>query len=248
MADPHTPEGIRLQKLISQAGIASRRKAEILLQEGRVTVDGKIVTKLGTRVDPERQVVKVDGKRIQVDEVRNVVLAINKPVGMVSTMSDPEGRPTIADLLVEYPERLFHVGRLDVDTSGLILVTNDGELANRLTHPKYEIEKTYVARVHGYPRPGVKKVLERGITLEDGPVKVDKFKILSTHGDLATVEISVHEGRNRMVRRIFDDIGNPVQRLVRTKFGPVSLGRLHEGGVRRVKGHDLTALYEAVDL
>lgn len=248
MADPHVPDGIRLQKVISQAGVASRRNAENLIKEGRVEVDGKPITKLGTRVDPNRQIVKVDGKRIGVDDVENIVLVLNKPVGIVSSMSDPEGRPTLATMLADYPERLFHVGRLDIDTSGLLLMTNDGELANRLMHPKYEIEKTYVAKVHGYPRPGVKKVLADGITLEDGPVKVDDFKILATHGDMATVELSVHEGRNRMVRRILEDIGNPVQTLVRTGFGPIELGRLHEGGVRRIRGQQLSDLYEAVGL
>lgn len=246
--DPHVPEGTRLQKVISQAGIASRRNAETLLKQGRVTVDGQKVTKLGTRVDPRRQVVKVDGKRIQVDDVRNVVLALNKPVGMVSTMSDPEGRPTLEDLLYDHPQRLFHVGRLDIDTSGLLLVTNDGELANRLMHPSYEVPKTYVARVHGDVKPGIRRTLRDGIELDDGPVAVDDFRVVDTFGDISTVRITVHEGRNRMVRRILDAVGYPVQELVRTGFGPIDLGRLKQGHVRRVRGDDLTALYEMVDL
>lgn len=248
MADPHVPDGVRLQKVLSQAGVASRRNAENLMKQGRVTVDGKAVRKPGTRVNPDTQVIHVDGKRIQVDETKKIVLALNKPVGMVSTMSDPEGRPALEELLYEYPERLFHVGRLDIDTSGLLLLTNDGELSNRLTHPAYEIPKTYVARVSGLVRPGLRKVLERGITLDDGPVAADSFKMLGQHGDMSTVEITVHEGRNRMVRRILEEVGHPVLELVRTQFGPVPLGRLQSGGLRRVKGPELTRLYEAVSL
>ena len=146
---------------MTQAGVASRRAAEDLIVQGRVSVDGKVVRKLGTRVDPATQIVRVDGDRIEVDETKHIVLAFNKPVGMVSTMYDPDGRPCLADVLVEYPERLYHVGRLDIDTSGLLLLTNDGELANRLTHPSYEVEKTYVARVHGEVKPGVRRELLR---------------------------------------------------------------------------------------
>ena len=136
--DPHKEDGIRLQKIISQAGLASRRAAEDMILQGRVSVDGKVVRKLGTRVDPAKQVVRVDGERVEIDEKAHIVLALNKPVGMVSTMDDPDGRPCLSDLLADYPERLYHVGRLDVDTSGLLLLTNDGELANRLTHPSME--------------------------------------------------------------------------------------------------------------
>lgn len=246
--DPHIEDGIRLQKVLSQAGVASRRASEELILEGRVTVDGKPVRKLGTRVDPTAQVIAVDGSRIEVDSVRHVVLALNKPEGVVSTMSDPEGRPSLAEVLEEYPERLYHVGRLDIDTSGLLLLTNDGELANRLMHPSYEIKKTYVARVHGEVKPWVRRNLLRGIDLSDGPVAVDRFKVTDTLGDISVVEITVHEGRNRLVRRIFDAIGFPVRELIRTEFGPVKLERLKSGGTRRVKGNDLTALYESVGL
>lgn len=246
--DPHVPEGIRLQKVLSQAGIASRRAAEDLISAGRVQVDGKVVRTLGVRVDPDRQVIHVDGERVILDETRHVVLAVNKPVGMVSTMSDPEGRPTLSDLLIDYPERLYHVGRLDIDTSGLLLLTNDGELANRLTHPRWGVEKTYVARVHGEVRPGVRRRLLEGIELEDGPIRADSFKVLETFGDITTVEITVHEGRNRIVRRMMDHVGFPVRELVRTKFGPVRLDHLQPGTTRRVKGGVLTALYGEVGL
>ena len=172
------------------------------------------------------------------------MLAVNKPIGTVSTMSDPEGRPTIADLIADYPERLYHVGRLDIDTSGLLLLTNDGELANRLTHPSYEIRKTYVARLHGGVKPGVLA----GIELEDGPIAVDSFRLVDTYGDITTVEIVVHEGRNRLVRRMMEAVGYPVRELVRTGFGPISLDHLKQGTTRRIKGNALTALYGAVGL
>lgn len=246
--DPHVEGGIRLQKVLSQAGIASRRAAEEMIAEGRVTVDGQVVRTQGVRVDPTRQVIHVDGERVILDETKHVVLAINKPVGVVSTMSDPEGRPCLLDIVGDYPERLYHVGRLDIDTSGLLLLTNDGELANRLTHPSYEVPKTYVARVHGDVRPGVRRTLLAGIELEDGPIAVDHFRVLDTFGDITTVEITVHEGRNRLVRRMMDEIGYPVHELVRTQFGPIHLDHLQPGTTRRVKGNALVALYGAVGL
>lgn len=246
--DPHQDGGVRLQKIISQAGFASRRAAEDMITQGRVSVDGKVVHKLGTRVDPSRQVVRVDGARVEVDETRHVVLALNKPEGMVSTMYDPEGRPCLSDVLVEYPERLYHVGRLDIDTSGLLLLTNDGELSNRLTHPSFGIEKTYVARVHGEVKPFVRKKLLRGVELDDGFARADRFRVRDTLGDISAVEITVHEGRNRIVRRMLDAVGFPVRELVRIQFGPIRLERLQPGTTRRVKGSELRALYDAVDL
>ena len=236
--DSYSEDGIRLQKVLSRAGVASRRAAEELIAQGRVSVDGKVVRGQGMRVDPMRQAIHVDGKRIILEENRPIVMAVNKPVGMVSTMSDPEGRPTLADLVADYPERLYHVGRLDIDTSGLLLLTNDGELANRLTHPSYEIPKTYIARVHGEVKPGVRRRLLEGVELEDGPIAVDSFRTMETYGDITTVEIIVHEGRNRY----------PVRELVRTKFGPIRLEHLQPGTMRRVKGPQLAALYDAVGL
>ncbi|MDC4233294.1 rRNA pseudouridine synthase [Actinomyces sp. B33] len=246
--DPYVEGGVRLQKVLSQAGVASRRAAEQMIADGRVTVDGRVVRSQGVRVDPQSQAIHVDGDRLILDEAKHVVLAVNKPVGVVSTMSDPEGRPTLADMIVDYPERLYHVGRLDIDTSGLLLLTNDGELANRLTHPSYEVRKTYVARLHGEVKPGVKRRLLEGIELEDGPIAVDSFRVVDTYGDITTVEIVVHEGRNRLVRRMMDAVGFPVRELVRTGFGPIGLDRLQPGTTRRVKGNALVALYSSVGL
>nr|WP_269212713.1 MULTISPECIES: pseudouridine synthase [unclassified Schaalia] len=237
-----------MQKVLSRAGVASRRAAEDLIDQGRVMVDGKVVRTQGLRVDPDRQVIHVDGQRLILDETKHIVLALNKPVGVVSTMSDPEGRPTLADMLMDYPERLYHVGRLDIDTSGLLLLTNDGELANRLTHPSWGVSKTYVARVHGEVKSGVRRRLLEGIELEDGPIQVDAFRTLETYGDITTVEITVHEGRNRLVRRLMEAVGYPVRELVRTHFGPISLERLQPGTLRRVKGNQLVRLYSTVDL
>ncbi|WP_026461112.1 pseudouridine synthase [Schaalia suimastitidis] len=246
--DPYVEGGIRLQKVLSRAGVASRRAAEEMIEDGRVQVDGKVVRTQGLRVDPTTQVIHVDGTRLILDENKTTVLALNKPVGVISTMSDPEGRPCLGDLLMDYPERLYHVGRLDVDTSGLLLLTNDGELANRLTHPSYEVSKTYVARVHGDVKPGVRRRLLEGIELEDGPIKVDSFRVMEQFGDITTVEIVVHEGRNRLVRRLMDAVGYPVRELVRTHFGPIHLDRLQPGTTRRVKGNQLVALYSTVGL
>lgn len=246
--DPYVEGGIRLQKALSQAGVASRRAAEEMIEDGRVQVDGKVIRSQGVRIDPTTQVVHVDGERIFFEETKHIVLAVNKPVGVVSTMSDPEGRPTLSDLIVDYPERLYHVGRLDIDTSGLLLLTNDGELANRLTHPSYEVSKTYVARLHGEVKPYVRRRLLEGITLEDGPIKADSFRVVDTYGDITTVEIVVHEGRNRLVRRMMDAVGYPVRELVRTGFGPIRLDHLQPGTTRRVKGNALKALYASVGL
>lgn len=246
--DPHVQDGIRLQKVLSQAGIASRRAAEEMISDGRVEVDGRVVRTLGVRVDPTRQVIHVDGQRVITDETRHIVLALNKPVGMVSTMDDPEGRSDLSDIVGDYPERLYHVGRLDIDTSGLLLLTNDGELANRLTHPSYEVPKTYVARVHGDVKPGVRRTLLQGVELEDGPINVDHFRVMETFGDITTVELTVHEGRNRLVRRLMEQVGYPVRELVRTQFGPIHLDHLQPGTTRRVKGNALVALYSSVGL
>lgn len=246
--DPHNEAGVRLQKVLSQAGVASRRAAEEMIVAGRVTVDGVTVRKLGTRIDPDKQIVYADGQRVLTESTSRTVLAFNKPVGVVSTMSDPDGRPCLTDYLDAYPERLYHVGRLDIDTSGLLLLTNDGELANRLTHPSYEVEKTYVARVHGDVGPGVRRQALKGVDLEDGFIKVDSFTVKDTYGDITTVELSVHEGRNRLVRRLMDELGFPVRELVRTKFGPIRLDRLQPGVLRKVKGDALSVLYSEVGL
>jgi 23S rRNA pseudouridine2605 synthase len=238
---------IRLQKLLAQSGVASRRKCEELMLEGHVEVDGEIVTRLGTKVDPRRAVIRVDGKRLP-PVSPHVYLVLNKPRGVVSTMSDPEGRRTLADLVADRPERLFHVGRLDNDTEGLILLTNDGDFAHRMAHPSYELDKTYVAEVPGpVNRATVRKVLA-GVSLEDGPVTVSSFKVISSHGDKAIVELVIHEGRNRIVRRLLEAVGHPVRRLTRTAIGPVRLTGLRRGEMRELTREELGTLLDAARL
>jgi 23S rRNA pseudouridine2605 synthase len=238
---------IRLQKLLAQSGVASRRKCEELMLDGLVEVDGEVVTRLGTKVDPRTAVIRVDGKRLPpVSE--KVYLVLNKPRGVVSTMSDPEGRRNLGDLVADRPERLFHVGRLDTDTSGLILLTNDGDFAQRMAHPSYEVDKTYVAEVEGEVyRRTIKQLLE-GVTLEDGPVTVRAARIVQTTDAKSIVELVIHEGRNRIVRRLLDHVGHPVRRLTRTAIGPVQLGKLPVGEMRDLSRGELGELLDVAKL
>ena len=245
---PRDQDGVRLQKVMAGAGAGSRRACEELIAEGRVEVDGRLVTEQGMRVDPERVVIKVDGMRLQ---TRNsaLYLAVNKPRGMVSTMSDPEGRPCLSDLsAVRREQRLFHVGRLDADSEGLLLLTNDGELAHRLTHPSYGVRKTYLAEVAGTVSRDVGKVLRTGIDLDDGLVKVDSFKVVGRAGGGAMVEVVIHEGRKHIVRRLLGAVDLPVQRLIRTQVGPVRLGDLRPGKTRALNRSEVSELFEAVEL
>jgi 23S rRNA pseudouridine2605 synthase len=238
---------VRLQKLLAQSGVASRRKCEELMLEGHVEVDGEVVTRLGTKVDPRTAVVRVDGKRLP-PMSPHAYLVLNKPRGVVSTMTDPQGRRTLADFVADRPERLFHVGRLDTDTEGLILLTNDGDFAHRMAHPSYELDKTYVAEVSGpVSKAAVRKVRE-GVTLEDGPVHVSSFRVLSTHQGKAIVELVIHEGRNRIVRRLLDAVGHPVRRLTRTAIGPVQLSGLRSGELRELTRDELGTLLDAARL
>ncbi len=241
------PEGVRLQKVLSQAGVASRRAAEDLITAGRVEVNGAVVTTLGTRVDPSQDVLRVDGERVPVD-VSKVYLALNKPRGVVSTMSDPEGRRCLGDLVRDRPERLFHVGRLDTDTEGLILLVNDGEFAHRLSHPSHGVEKTYVAEVAGAVGARVGRQLRAGVELDDGPARADAFRVLQQSGGKAMVEVVLHEGRKHIVRRLLAEVGHPVRRLVRTAVGPVRLGDLPPGAIRPLTQKELGTLLDAVDL
>ncbi len=245
--DVHDPEGVRLQKVLASAGIASRRASEELIAAGRVTVDGVVVRELGVRVDPEKAVIHVDGERVQTD-ASLVTLAFHKPEGVLSTMYDPEGRETIADYLEDQKVRLFHVGRLDADSEGLLLLTNDGELAQRLTHPSYEIPKTYLVDVIGQVPPGLGSKLKKGIELDDGPVKVDAYKLVDMIPGQSLVEVVLHEGRNRVVRRMFEQLGYPVIRLVRTKVGPIRLGELKAGRTRVLSTAEVGSLMSAVGL
>jgi 23S rRNA pseudouridine2605 synthase len=240
-------DGIRLQKVLAAAGVGSRRKCEDLIAEGRVEVDGQTVTQLGTRIHPETAVVRVDGERINVTPERSY-LALNKPSGVVCTMSDPEGRPCIGDYFGGGKQRLFHVGRLDTDTEGLLLLTNDGELSNRLTHPSWGIEKEYLAEVTGIVRREHVREVMGGVTLEDGPVVVDDFRIVQTNEGRSLIEITLHEGRNRIVRRLLEHVGFPVRRLLRTRVGTVHLGDMRPGAVRPLTRSELAGLFEAVGL
>lgn len=248
--DQTDPRGIRLQKVLAQAGIASRRAAEEMIAEGRVEVDGAIVMEMGRRIDPKNAVVRVDGARVMVTEDL-VHLALNKPRGMHSTMSDDRGRSCVGDLVAERVaagQRLFHVGRLDADTEGLLLLTNDGDLAHRLMHPSYEISKTYLANVPGPIPRGIGKQLREGIELDDGPAKVDSFAVVDVWEGKALVKIVLHEGRKHIVRRMLEAVGHPVQRLVRTDVGPLSLGEQRPGSLRVLNRGEVSSLYRAVGL
>lgn len=246
-ADVHQPDGVRLQKLLASAGIGSRRACEVLISQGRVEVDGHIVTELGVRVDPAGQVIHVDGTRVVLDDSR-VYLAFNKPLGVVSTMSDELGRASIADYLPPRNERLFHVGRLDADTEGLLLLTNDGELAHRLQHPAYEVPKTYIARVPGPVPRDLGKTLRAGVELEDGVVKVDSFKLIDSAPGKAIVELILHEGKKHVVRRLLAEVGHPVEALSRVQVGPILLGQLRTGRTRALTTEEVGGLYRAAGL
>lgn len=247
VVDVHDPDGVRLQKLLAAAGVGSRRTCENLITEGRVEVDGQIVTELGVRIDPLTQTVHVDGERVQLDSSR-IYLAFNKPLGIVSTMSDDLGRPSVGDYLEQRKDRLFHVGRLDVDTEGLLLLTNDGELANRLQHPSYGVPKVYVALIPGPVPRDLGKQLRAGVELEDGPVAVDSFKLIDSQPGKALVEIILHEGRKHVVRRVLEAVGHPVLTLARTDVGPVHLGELRPGKMRPLSSREVAALYKAAGL
>jgi 23S rRNA pseudouridine2605 synthase len=243
-------EGVRLQKVLSQAGIASRRVAERMITDGRVEVNGRTVTELGTRVDPDTADIRVDGSRIVLDDSM-VYLAVNKPRGMHSTMSDDRGRPCIGDLVehrVRGNQKLFHVGRLDADTEGLLLLTNDGELAHRLMHPSFEVSKTYLATVAGSVPRGLGKTLRSGVDLEDGPVRVDDFAVVDAVPGKTLVRVTLHEGRKHIVRRMLAAVGFPVQALVRTDVGAVSLGEQRPGSIRALTRKEVGELYKAVGM
>lgn len=245
----HAEEGERLQKVLARAGFGSRRACEALISSGRVTVDGQVVVTQGVRVDPARQVVHVDGRRLQLDEGKTTVV-LHKPRKVVSAMSDPEGRRDLSEFAGRYEQRLYHVGRLDYETEGLLLLTNDGELAHRLTHPSFEIAKTYVCRFDapGGPPRSLVRTLREGVDLEDGPARADKARVLAQDGREAVVEVTLHEGRNRIVRRMFASQGFELTRLVRTRIGPVLLGELAPGEMREVTDKELGTLMAEVGL
>ncbi|MHB2023476.1 MAG: pseudouridine synthase [Mycobacteriales bacterium] len=244
---PEITTGVRLQKVLAAAGVGSRRACEELIASGRVSVDGQPVRGQGLRVDPQRAEIRLDGELLA-SAPGLVHLALHKPPGVLSTMSDPQGRPTLTDLLPSRPQRLFHVGRLDADSEGLLLVTNDGPLANRLTHPSFEVAKTYLAEVSGPLRRDLGRRLRTGIELEDGPARVDSFRVLDAVGSRFLVEVVVHEGRTHFVRRLLAAAGHPVSRLVRTAVGPIQLGNLKPGRHRRLTRAEIQELYVAAGL
>jgi 23S rRNA pseudouridine2605 synthase len=243
-------QGVRLQKVLSRAGVASRRAAEELIADGRIAVDGEIVTRPGSRVDPDTAVIEVDGVRVAARADRTYLM-LNKPRGVHSTMSDQRGRPCLADLVGQWRQSvpaLFHVGRLDAETEGLLLLTDDGELGHRLMHPGYEVAKTYLAEVTGRLPRNLGGRLRAGIELDDGPVRLDAFRVLHADGERSMVELVLHEGRNHIVRRTMAAVGHPVTRLARTRIGPIRLGDQRTGSLRELSSVEIGALQSAVGL
>ena len=239
------PGGVRLQKVMAEAGVGSRRHCEELIGAGRVEVDGETVRRFGARVDPDHQVIRVDGKRIPA-KPGLVYLAFNKPAGVLTAMSDPRGRKTVSDFLGDRSERLFHIGRLDYDTEGLMLLTNDCELAHRLAHPSFEVAKTYLAEVTGPVPKDLGRRLATGVELDDGVATADRFRVVDRSGSRVLVEITLHEGRKHIVRRLMAEVGHPVSRLIRTSIGPIKLGDLGTGRLRRLTNAEVAALCKAV--
>jgi 23S rRNA pseudouridine2605 synthase/16S rRNA pseudouridine516 synthase len=227
-------DGERLQKVLAAAGVASRRVSEQLIVAGRVSVNGEVVTELGRRIHPEVDLVSVDGAAVQLDPAKRYLM-LNKPTGVVSSMADDRGRPDLRRFTEGLEERVFNVGRLDADTSGLLLLTNDGDLAHVLAHPSFGVEKTYVATVRGVPSGPTLARLREGIELDDGPIRADRIRIVGEPSKgRAMVELTLHSGRNRIVRRMLDAVGHPVEELVRRQFGPLHLGTLGVGALREL--------------
>jgi pseudouridine synthase len=235
------PEGVRLQKVLASAGVASRRVSEDLITAGRVRVNGEVVRELGRRIDPENDKVAVDNVSVQLDTTKRYVM-LNKPVGIVSSLADQHGRPDLSVYTEQFEERLFNVGRLDAETSGLLILTNDGELAHVLAHPSFGVMKTYIARVEGRVTAQTIARLTKGFDLEDGPIVADKARLLDSSGGSSLVEVTLHSGRNRIVRRMLEEVGHPVIELVRRQFGPLHLGTLPAGEFRDLSRDELGAL------
>jgi 23S rRNA pseudouridine2605 synthase len=238
--------GIRLQKVLAAAGLGSRRSCEQLIEAGRVQVNGR-VARLGARVDPQRDLVVLDGSQVPTAEAL-LHLAVNKPRGMLSAMSDDRGRPCLGDIVVDMSTQLHHVGRLDSDSEGLLILTNDGPLSHRLTHPSYGVTKTYLVEVDGVVARAATRQLRAGVELDDGPVTVDEVTVVDATAKQTVLELSLHEGRNHVVRRICEQVGYPVTRLVRVAIGPIRLGDLKPGRRRHLQPGEVRALYRSVDL
>ncbi|MFD6419102.1 pseudouridine synthase [Streptomyces sp. NPDC060194] len=239
-------EGERLQKILARAGYGSRRACEQLVEEARVEVNGEIVLEQGLRVRPETDEIKVDGLTVATQSYQFFIL--NKPAGVVSTMEDPDGRQCLGDYVTNRETRLFHVGRLDTETEGLILLTNHGELAHRLAHPKYGVKKTYVAAITGNLPRDIGKQLKDGVQLEDGWARADNFRVIQQTGKNYLVEVTLHEGRKHIVRRMLAEVGFPVDKLVRVGFGPIALGDQKSGWLRRLSNTEVGMLMKEVDL
>lgn len=236
-------EGIRLQKVLAAAGVASRRAVEEMIVKGRIKVNGKVVKELGSRIDPEVDQVQVDGRPWQLDPDR-IYFAFHKPKGVVSTMADENGRPCLADYFMGF-DRVFNIGRLDADTTGLLLMTNDGDLANQLAHPSFGVEKLYVAKVRGKITRVEMQRLKDGVKLDDGLAQADSARVIDQNEQTSLVEVVLHSGKNRVVRRMFDAIGFPVLELTRKSFGPMRLGNLKPGQFRELSKLEVGLLLEA---
>ncbi|WP_328593357.1 pseudouridine synthase [Lolliginicoccus suaedae] len=243
-------DGVRLQKVLARAGVGSRRVCEQMIDQGRIEVNGQRVKVQGMRIDPATAVVKVDGMRVMITEDL-VHLALNKPRGWQSTMQDEMNRPCVGDLVAERiaaGQRLFHVGRLDAETEGLLLLTNDGELAHRLMHPSYKVRKTYLANVEGMMSRATEREMRAGVELEDGPVEIDEITTVDMNEGSSLVKIVLHEGRKHIVRRLLEHVGHPVTELVRTQIGTVQLGEQRPGTMRVLNRQEVGNLYKEVGL
>ena len=240
MADP-----VRLQKVLANAGVASRRKAEQLILAGRVSVNGQVITELGTRVDPDVDRIEVSGREVRLKEP--VWIALNKPPGYLTSRGDPHGRPTIYELLPLEYRGLFYVGRLDFETEGLVLLTNDGDRAHRLQHPRFQVPRIYEAVVQGEISEHSIRQLRRGVRLEDGPARLLDARVLRSTTDVSELTVSLAEGRKREVRRLFDYVGHPVVQLCRVRYGPIALGNLAPGRWRRLGAAEVVALDSGSD-
>ena len=235
---------VRLQKYLADAGVASRRKAEELIAQGKVKVNGKVVTEMGCKIDPKKDEVTYLDKKIDTKETKMVYIMLNKPVGYVTTAKEQFGRPAVVDLVRGVNERIFPVGRLDYDTSGLLLLTNDGDLTYKLTHPKHDVDKTYIAKLYGIPDEGALQKFRRGVTIDGVKTKPAKIQIIEKDKDgrFCTAEIIIHEGRNRQVRRMLDSVGANVMSLKRISVGSLTLGNLPEGKWRRLSDAEINKL------
>ncbi len=240
-------EQIRLQKYLAQCGIASRRKAETLIAEGRVSIDGSVVTTMGAKIDPQRQRVLFDGKPVTKEEAK-IYLLLNKPKGFVTTLADPQGRPIVINLVKNKDARLFPVGRLDLDTAGALILTNDGDFAQRVQHPSFEVTKTYEALVAGTVDAGDIHSLETGILLEGKPTAPASLQILQAAKRTTLLQITIHEGRKRQVRMMFRAVNHPVLHLKRIAYGNLSLGNLPEGSYRSLTPKDLKKIFKNIPL